>query len=186
MTKIKPDKIVKVLLVLTVLLVGIHVVNAVLEGYFFRFGIVPKDTESLPYVLTAPFIHGNWPHLINNLIGLWVFSTLCMLRGVQFYLKSSFLIIILTGLLVWCFGRSASHIGASGWLFGLWSLAIATAWFDRRFLNIVIAVVVVLFYGGMIVGVLPGEAHVSFESHLFGALAGVAVAYLMSRKKNFS
>jgi membrane associated rhomboid family serine protease len=185
MANINLVKIIRVLLTMSAFLVGIHIINALMEGYLYRFGMVPRETTSLLFIFTSPFIHGDWAHLLNNLVGLCVFSTLCLFRGVQFYLKSSFLIIVITGLLVWCFARPASHIGASGWLFGLWSLAIATAWFDRRFINILIAVVVVLMYGGMIFGVLPGEAHISFESHLFGAVAGVAVAYLMSRKKRY-
>lgn len=183
MANISAVKIIRVLFIMSAFLVGIHIANAVLEGYLFRFSLIPSNTSTLPYIFTSPFLHGSWAHLLNNLVGLCVFSTLCLLRGVQFYLRSSFLIICITGILVWLFARPDSHIGASGWVFGLWSLSIATAWFDRRFINILIAAVVVLMYGGMIFGVLPGEAHVSFESHLFGAVAGVAVAYFMSPKK---
>jgi len=86
-------------------------------------------------------------------------------------------IIAVGGLLVWVFGRSASHVGASGWIFGLWSLCVATAWFDRRFGNILLAVLVLFFYGSMILGVLPGDPAVSFEMHLAGAIAGVLCAF---------
>ncbi len=87
--------------------------------------------------------------------------------------------------MVWLFARPAIHIGASGWIFGLWSLTIAMAWFDRRFINIVIAVFVIFFYGGMFYGVLPGRPGVSFESHLFGAVAGVICALLMAKTRRY-
>ncbi len=121
---------------------------------------------------------------MNNLAGLAIFSALSLIRGTTFFVNASIIIVVITGVLVWLFARSgATHIGASGWIFGLWSLSIAIAWFQRSFLNIVIAVFVAVFYGGMIWGVLPSNPHVSFESHLFGAIAGVAAAYLMTRKK---
>ncbi|WP_045827015.1 rhomboid family intramembrane serine protease [Teredinibacter turnerae] len=169
---------------LVALLVGVHVVNMLTNGWLLQFGIQPGNPATLPYIFTAPFIHGDWAHLTNNLFGLLVFSLLCMLRGRSFYLMSSLFIIVVTGVLVWIFGRPATHVGASGWIFGLWSLSIAMAWFQRKFVNILIAVFVLFFYGGMVFGVLPRDPHVSFESHLFGALAGIACAYVMTRPKH--
>ena len=72
---------------MSAILVGIHIINALMEGYLYRFGMVPRETTSLPFIFTSPFIHGDWAHLLNNLVGLSVFSTLCLFRGVQFYLK---------------------------------------------------------------------------------------------------
>ena len=88
------------------------------------------------------------------------------------------------GLLVWLFARNALHIGASGWIFGLWSLCIATAWYDRKFINILIALLVVFLYGGMLFGVLPNDPRISFESHFFGAIAGVVCAFFQARLFN--
>lgn len=162
----------------------IHIANEVLGGSLAVFGILPGDRESLPFIYTAPWIHGSWMHLTNNLVGMSVFSSLCLIRGNDFFIRASFIIITLTGVLVWFFGRSHSvHIGASGWIFGLWSLSIALAWFQRSFLNIVIALFVAFFYGGMIWGVLPSNPYISFESHLFGALSGIVAAYALTRFK---
>ncbi len=176
---------IRVLLILAAVISGIHFLN-IFTGYqISRFGISPRVVETLPHIYSAPLLHGNTAHLVNNLIGLMVFSSLCLLRGIKFYLWSSFIIITLTGLMVWLFARPAIHIGASGWIFGLWSLTIAMAWFDRRFINIVIAVFVIFFYGGMFYGVLPGRPGVSFESHLFGAVAGVICALLMAKTRRY-
>jgi membrane associated rhomboid family serine protease len=60
-------------------------------------------------------------------------------------------------------------------------LSIANAVFDRSFKNIVVAVLVVFLYGGMIYGVLPSGPTISFEGHLFGAVAGIACAFLLKR-----
>ncbi|WP_039917282.1 rhomboid family intramembrane serine protease [Cellvibrio mixtus] len=162
------------------IMVVAQVFNWVFQGWLFQFGLIPRQLDSLPGIYIAPFLHSDLGHLINNLVGLFIFSSLLFVHSLKRYLWSSFFIITLTGVLVWCFGRNALHIGASGWIFGLWSLTIAIAWFDRRFLNILIALVVAFFYGGMLWGVLPTDPRVSFESHLFGAIAGVVCAFFQT------
>jgi membrane associated rhomboid family serine protease len=83
---------------------------------------------------------------------------------------------------VWAFGRDANHIGASGWIFGLWSLVIATAWFNRKFIHILIAIAVIIFQGGMVFGLIPGNPKISYEAHIFGAIAGVMCAAFNGRR----
>ncbi len=177
------DAKIRLLTSVLLLMVAIHIVNTFTDGSLVNFGIIPKDPGTLPFIFTAPFIHGSWGHLLNNLFGMGVFSALCLIRGVRFYVLSSLIIIVSTGVCVWLVGRPNIHVGASGWIFGLWSLSIAMAWFQRSFVNIAIAVFVALFYGGMAFGVLPSNPNISFESHLFGAISGVLCAYLMAGKK---
>lgn len=174
----------KIIAILCLVLILVHVANHLLGGQLSAFGIAPRNIRSLPYILSTPFIHGNLAHLINNLFGLCIFSALCLLlKGHRFYMQSSLFIVIFGGTLVWIFGRPAIHIGASGWIFGLWGLTVALAWFERSATNIIIAVFVLFFYGGMIYGVLPGDRGVSFESHFFGLLAGVVWAWYGTRGK---
>lgn len=176
-------KKIKFVVGLCTLMIVVHIVNVLLAYNLNRYGIYPRQVSSIWTIFTAPFLHGSAYHLINNLIGLCLFSAFYFLHSLRRYLYSSIFIITFTGLLVWLFGRNAIHIGASGWVFGLWSLCIATAWFERRFLNILIAFFVILFYGGVIYGVLPRDASVSFESHLFGVIAGIVCAYINSKRK---
>lgn len=175
MSSVRPR--VQLLSGLVLLLIVIHVINVKTGGALSQFGVVPRSPERWHHVFWAPFIHTSYAHLFNNLVGLVVFSALCLLRSIRFYLASSLFIFIVGGLLVWMFGRAASHVGASGWIFGLWSLCVAIAWFDRRFGNILLAVLVLFFYGGMIFGVLPSDPAVSFEMHLAGAIAGILCAF---------
>ena len=166
-------------LIMLVMLV-VHGINSLMRGRLNYFGIIPGSESHWWHIFTAPFIHGDSAHLINNLVVLVIFSSLCLARSIRFYVGSSLFIISLTGSLVWLLGREAIHIGASGWIFGLWSLSLALAWFDRRFINILTACLVFFFYGGMIYGVLPSDPKISFEAHLFGALSGVLCAFLYS------
>lgn len=171
---------IKLIVSLLVIITGVHVVNMLLDHPLTHYGIIPRSPSHWFHIYTSPFIHGNLGHLMNNLFGLAIFSAFCLLRSLSFYVLSSMFIITLTGALVWLFGRNASHIGASGWIFGLWSLSIAMALFDRRFISIVSGVLVLFLYGGMIYGVLPNDPNISFEAHLFGAFSGVLFAFLYS------
>ena len=48
--------------------------------------------------------------------------------------------------------------------------------FRREARSLVLALVVAFFYGSMVWGIFPGEPNVSWESHLFGAVAGIILA----------
>ncbi len=45
-----------------------------------------------------------------------------MTHSIRYYVLTSLFIIFTEGILVWLFGRPAIHVGASGWIFGLWGL----------------------------------------------------------------
>ena len=55
--------------------------------------------------------------------------------------------------------------------------------FRRKPLDIIIGIVVLIYYGGMISGLFPGQQFVSVESHLSGAAAGVLFGWLQYRKR---
>jgi membrane associated rhomboid family serine protease len=152
--------------------------NLLTGGFLTQWGIHPRQLSSLWTIFTAPFLHASFGHLMNNLAGFSVLAFLVLLRGKACFIQSSVIIIVIGGLLVWMFARSANHIGASGWIFGLWSLLLAMAWFERSFTSIALAIAVLFFYGGMIWGILPLRSFVSFESHLFGLIAGILAAFL--------
>src|SRR5690606_41815641 len=74
------------------------------------------------------------------------------------------------------------HIGASGIVYALAFFLIFFGVFYRDFRSLIITVVVFLLYGGVFYGILPGDPHVSWESHLAGALVGIGSALTLSRK----
>ncbi len=166
------------------IMVLIFLINSLLlNGALNNLGIKPRTTHGLIGIAVSPFLHANLIHLLNNLVGFSIFSALIMLQGLRYYWRASVIIIVLGGLGVWLFGRSNVHIGASGWIFGLWALCIANAWFTRSFKNFLIAAVVVVMWGGMVFGVLPKNPYISFEAHLMGALAGIVAAALLKKRR---
>jgi membrane associated rhomboid family serine protease len=165
------------------IMIAVHLVDLVLGGSLKNLGIHPREIGTAYTIATAPWLHEDFAHLGHNLTAFVVLGSLCVLNGVRYFIKASVLIILISGALVWLFGRDATHIGASGWIFGLWSLVITLAWYDRSPRNIAISLLVLFFYGGMAFGVLPLQAHISFESHLFGAVAGVVTAWMLSKQR---
>jgi membrane associated rhomboid family serine protease len=159
----------------------IHVLNT-LTGYsLLSLGLHPRSIEGLLGVFTAPLLHKSTAHLLSNLLPFVVLGWFVSLISVRRFIAVSALIIVVGGFLVWVFGRSAIHVGASGWVFGLWGYLIARGWFDRSLMTIAVALLVLMFYGGMVFGFLP-KFGISFESHLAGAAAGALAACLFSRR----
>jgi len=92
-------------------------------------------------------------------------------------LKSIGMMYFLTGLAVWLFARPVFHIGASGVVYALVSFVFFSGLFRRNIKSIILALIVTLLYSGMVTGIFPNKEGISWESHLFGALIGLYVAY---------
>jgi membrane associated rhomboid family serine protease len=144
------------------------------------WGIIPRYTESLRGILTAPLMHGGWEHILSNSVPMAVL----LLMLFYFYRKIAWLslglIWILTGVAVWFLARGHSvHIGASGVIYGLVAFVFWNGIFRRDLKSIVLLLIVTVLYSGMLYGILPNQPGVSWESHLYGGLVGILVAYLM-------
>ncbi|APG51891.1 rhomboid family intramembrane serine protease [Providencia stuartii] len=173
----------KLLAILAGLLVIIQVINS-LTGYSLnRFGIIPRSLEGLIGIPLSPFIHSSWGHLLSNLPPLLILSAVLLHREIREYLLASLFIIITGGLAVWLVGRYAIHVGASGWIFGLWGLLIAQGYFRRKLSDIIITVLVLFYFGAMASGLLPVHQYISTESHIAGAISGIFYAWWVNRRK---
>ena len=92
--------------------------------------------------------------------------------------RQAVVIILLGGLLTWVFGQSGDHIGASGVVFGYFGALLGAAIFERRPATIAPALVAVMLYYGLIVGLVP-QPGISWEGHLFGVVTGLASAKVL-------
>lgn len=142
-----------------------------------QFGIIPRTFSGLIGIGLAPLIHGNYYHLISNTVPLFIL----LLVLFTFYNKQAFGVIIgsviIGGLLVWIFGRSASHIGISGLIYSLAAFLITAGILKKDIKSLLISVLVIVFYGSLVWGVFPGRFGISWEGHLFGAIAGILIAF---------
>lgn len=152
----------------------------------YHLAVIPRDFGSLPGILGMPFVHGSWWHLISNTMPLLILGGMVLFRGIRYFGAVTFMIMLLGGVLLWCFGRNAAHIGASGLAFGYLGFLVTRGFYERSWQSIGVAALVVFLYGGMIFGVVPRDDGVSWEAHLFGLLAGMVVARVafgMERKR---
>jgi membrane associated rhomboid family serine protease len=160
----------------------VKMVEALAPIDLIQYGVYPRRLSGLLGIVTAPFIHGSLVHLISNTAPVVILGT-AVLYG---YPRSARLVIpalwLGTGVGVWLFGRESYHVGASGLATGVlfFVFTIGVLRWDRRAIGLSLAVF--FLYGGMIWGVFPGEPGISYESHLAGALIGVALAFLLRRR----
>ncbi|MEQ5573884.1 rhomboid family intramembrane serine protease [Providencia huaxiensis] len=172
---------VKLLTSIVAIFIIVQSVNSLTAGDLTQFGLVPRTEWGLLGIFFAPFIHGSWEHLLSNLPPFIILSALLLHRTIKAYILASLFIIIVGGLAVWLIGRNAVHIGASGWVFGLWGLLIAQGFFRRKWGDIAIALLVLFYFGTMASGLLPTHLYISTESHIAGAIAGAIYAWLSHR-----
>lgn len=144
--------------------------------------LYPRSIDGLWGILTMPFLHGGMLHLLSNTIPLLVLSCVISLKGNKYFSTVTVAIVLLSGLMLWCVGRSAYHVGASGLIFGYFGFLCARLFYSPKISDFVISILVMFFYGGMVFGVIPTDGRISWEGHLCGLVAGVLVARLMKYK----
>jgi membrane associated rhomboid family serine protease len=161
----------------------VEVINMVSGRFLNQFGLIPRETMGLIGIVTSPFIHGNLTHFLGNMPPLLLFTVLVLEHGRTRFWLASIGIVILGGAGVWLFGRASIHIGASGLVFGYFGYLFVAGFISKEFKLLSISIFVAVLYGGMLWGVLPTQPMVSFESHLFGLIAGIMMALLVGRAK---
>jgi membrane associated rhomboid family serine protease len=154
----------------------------ILRGDFSRFGIFPGELKGLPGIISAPFIHADFKHLIDNSIPFFLLS----LAIFYFYREIAYRIFIITyfttGFLVWLIGRDAYHIGASGLIYAFASFLFFSGIIRQNVNLLAISLLVIFLYGGMIWGILPYDYKISWESHLMGGITGFVLAMIYRDK----
>jgi membrane associated rhomboid family serine protease len=162
------------------LLWAVQVVNWIMSyGLNPAFGLIPQQIGGLDGIVAMPLLHGSFAHLMANTPPLLVMGGLLMATTTRALLPVNAVVIGLGGGLVWLFGSPAIHVGASGLVFGWFGFLVARGVVDRSPVTLGAALLVGVLYGSMLWGVLPGQSGVSWEAHLFGAIAGAAAAFLV-------
>ncbi|PWU19556.1 MAG: rhomboid family intramembrane serine protease [Verrucomicrobia bacterium] len=155
--------------------------NLIGNGHLSSHGIIPRRISGLPGILWAPFLHGSFRHLLANTVPLLVLGgILCARSKAEFWLVTIGGI-LLGGSLTWLLARTADHIGASGLIFCFFGYLASLAYFRRTFGTLLLSVICVLGYGGILRGLLPISAAISWESHVAGLIAGIALGWLAAR-----
>jgi membrane associated rhomboid family serine protease len=170
------------MLAFTALLYIVEAVDQVTALRLDEGGIVSRNLEGMLGIVWAPLLHAGWGHLIANTVPFLVFGFLAMAGGIRQFIGVTAVIWVISGLGVWLLGPdNATTVGASGVIFGWLVFLLARGFFARSVLQIGLAVVLVVIWGGILFGVLPGRDGISWQAHLFGALAGLLAAWLVAR-----
>ena len=160
----------------------LHILKVVFNLPLNKLGVLPRETYGLKGIFTSPLVHSDWGHLASNSVPAFILLTMLFIFYRKVALKSFALIYILTGAAVWAFAHKAFHIGASGVVYGLVSFVFWSGIFRRNIKSIVLALIVTILYSGYFVGIVPNQPGISWESHLFGAIVGIFVAYLVRKQ----
>lgn len=148
-----------------------------------RFGIISREVIGLRGLLFSPYIHdtSSMDHILNNTPPFMALFFL-LLNGFRKMAGYVFISIQLSsGFMLWLFGPGGTEtVGMSGVIFGLATFLIGSGIFRRNLVSIVLAVMVIFYYGGMLTyGAVPNPDHpeISWQGHVCGGVAGLFVAF---------
>jgi membrane associated rhomboid family serine protease len=170
---------------LPLLLIGLMVWLKLFEvksgASFSEFGIYPRSVKGLKGLFFSQFLHGDWEHLLYNsvpfFLGTWALFFFYPKSGSRVIFFSFFI----PGILVWLFARSSYHIGLSGVNYSILAFLFIGGFIRRDRKRLPISLLIVLFYGGLIVGLFPVQSGVSYESHLAGSFIGILLALFLRK-----
>jgi membrane associated rhomboid family serine protease len=162
----------------------LEILAYVTDNRILSWGIQAHDVTDLPHVFTAPFLHASFDHLISNTVPFAILGFLAALRGISKFLTMNVIVMVVGGLGVWFLGPTAGvTVGASILIFGYFGYLVGRGLFERRLVDILIALVVGVLYGTAIAAsVVPNNPQISWQGHLFGLIGGVLAAWTLRRR----
>jgi len=159
----------------------IEVVNTLDSNRLDNDGIVPRDVGALWKILTAPFIHGSFQHLIDNTLPLVFMGLIIALRGAARLAVLTAIVIVIGGIGTWLIAPAGTvTFGASGVVFGYATYLLVRGLFDRSVLELATGVLVGAVWGGALLSSLVPHTGISWQAHLCGGIAGVIAAWLLA------
>jgi membrane associated rhomboid family serine protease len=172
-------------LTLLAIIVGVmwllEVFNSLDHNALDNDGIYPRSIAHLWGIITAPFLHVSFAHLIDNTIPFVFMGVIIALRGAVKLALVTAIVIVIGGLGTWLIAPSHSiTVGASGVVFGYATYLLTCGVFDRSWLEMLVGVVVAVVWGGALLSSLVPHYGVSWQGHACGAVAGVIAAWLLS------
>ncbi|AXG78412.1 rhomboid family intramembrane serine protease [Streptomyces paludis] len=152
-------------------------------GSLTTYGLSPREVGELRDVIPMAFLHHGFDHLMSNTVPLLILGFLAALTGLRRFAAVVLTIMIVGGLGVWLTAADNTvTAGASGVVFGLLGYLLVRGFVDRNAVDIVTGLLVLLFYGSALWGVLPTNSAVSWQGHLFGLIGGVMAAFMFRRE----
>jgi len=159
----------------------VEVINSLDHNALNSDGIYPRSVGHLWGILTSPFLHASFAHLIDNTIPFVFMGVIIALRGAARLAVVTVIVIVIGGLGTWLIAPAGfDTIGASGVVFGYATYLLTRGLFNRRLLELLTGLVVGVVWGGALLASLVPQHGVSWQAHACGAVAGVIAAWLMA------
>src|SRR5579875_939766 len=147
-------------------------------------GIYPRNVDRLWGILTAPFLHVSFQHLIDNTVPFVFMGVIIALRGAARLALVTLIVIVVGGIGTWLIAPGGTvTVGASGVVFGYATYLFTRGLFDRSILDILTGVVVGVVWGGALVSSIVPHNGVSWQAHACGAVGGVVAAWLLGGRR---
>lgn len=167
----------RVLLLLLTLMWVSEIADTLANHRLDQYGIEPRDPEGLAGIVTSPFLHAGFGHLIGNTIPLLIMGLGIALAGAARVISVTIVVGVVAGLGTWLTAPAGSEtIGASGIVFGYATYLIVRFFFTRRVFDLALGLVVLAVWGASLLASLAPTPGVSWQAHLFGAIGGVVAA----------
>ncbi|TDW22425.1 rhomboid family intramembrane serine protease [Kribbella kalugense] len=174
----------KLLAVLVGLMWLSEVIDTATDGSLNQYGIISREPRGLIGVLTAPFLHMGFGHLISNTLPLVTLGAIIAISGAARLFAVTAIVVVIGGFGTWLISPpNTTTIGASGLVFGYASYLILRGLFNRRLGQVLVGIVVVMVWGSALLGGLLPQDGISWQGHLFGGIAGVLAAWVLSDDK---
>ena len=165
----------------------VEIIDAASGNELDQYGVHPRSDEGLLGILFAPLLHGGWTHLEGNTLPALVLGFLVLVSGIARGLAATGIIWFVGGVGVWLVAPSNTvHLGASVLIFGWLVYLLVRGIFSRSAGEIILGLVLFFMYGGLLLGVLPGQPGISWQGHLFGSIGGALAAVFLSERRQRS
>jgi membrane associated rhomboid family serine protease len=165
----------------------LEVINSLDSQRLDSDGIYGRNLDRLWGIVTAPFLHVSFGHLISNTVPFVFMGLIIALTGAARLALVTVIVIVIGGLGTWLIAPAfPDTVGASGIVFGYAAYLLTRGIFDRSALELLTGVIVGAVWGGALLTSLVPHYGVSWQGHLCGAIGGVVAAWLLARERTGS
>lgn len=162
----------------------LEIIDVIAGHRLDAYGIEPRAADGLAEVVSAPFLHLGFAHLISNTVPFAVMGAAIALGGAARVLLVTAVVGLVSGLGVWLVAPTGSvTLGASGLVFGYATYLLFRGLFNRSALEIGVGLVVGAVWGTALLGGLLPQDGISWQAHFFGAVGGLLAARMLARSR---
>mgnify|MGYP001380352854 CR=1 FL=1 len=150
------------------------------------FAIVPGSSENFLNILTFPFVHADFSHLLNNTYPIIILGAIISFVYKEISNSVFFFSYILSGIIFWISGfflKSTLVIGASGIVYALGSFILFSGFIKKQPRLAMLSFLVIFLNFFNLWGIIEIEDdNISQTAHFCGVIAGLIIAVFFRNK----